>query len=439
MGTLKSFAALLLSVAALLTSVLALNAAQKKAEMQKAAAQTVTKAVVAAQEETALASALDSDTCEAKLLGTQVLNTEVGTLDATVSTAGPLGAIEAKLKPEKEESEEKKPDGTAQESAQENPANRSADDYNYPDFCGRLYIPAAGIDVALYNNTSQDTCNRTDSAAIFPHRPEDGGSNIVADNELESLTSVAVGSTAYVSFRVAVNRGQNKDASFIPVRAPKKFISDTLRAKLTKGASVLVFGRFESGHYEKDGQKKFYDYLSAATIQHDVNGGFSEGLLMGNLTADVVTHNTQNGGTMVTFTVASNRSYQKNGNWESATSYVSCAASGKTAEFIAAHFHKGDPIMLVGVLTSNQYQNKDGQNRTSYTVWVEKASFASRKNASQNDDVPAVTAAPTQAAPAAAPVAPAQAAPAALAVAQPSYGNYTGDDFADIDEDNLPF
>ena len=121
MGTLKSFAALLLSVAALLTSVLALNAAQKKAEMQKAAAQTVTKAVVAAQEETALASALDSDTCEAKLLGIQVLNTEVGTLDATVSTAGPLGAIEAKLKPEKEESEEKKPDGTAQESAQENP------------------------------------------------------------------------------------------------------------------------------------------------------------------------------------------------------------------------------------------------------------------------------------------------------------------------------
>ena len=125
MGTLKSFAALLLSVAALLTSVLALNAAQKKAEMQKAAAQTVTKAVVAAQEETALASALDSDTCEAKLLGTQVLNTEVGTLDATVSTAGPLGAIEAKLKPEKEESEEKKPDGTAQESAQERIASRS--------------------------------------------------------------------------------------------------------------------------------------------------------------------------------------------------------------------------------------------------------------------------------------------------------------------------
>lgn len=107
---------------------------------------------------------------------------------------------------------------------------------------------------------------------------------------------------------------------------------------------------------------------------------------------------------------------------------------GCDIESLLSLFHKGDPIMLVGVLTSNQYQNKDGQNRTSYTVWVEKASFASRKSSSQNDAVPAVTAAPAQAAPAAAP-----AAPAAPAVAQPSYGNYTGDDFADIDKDDLPF
>ena len=66
-------------------------------------------------------------------------------------------------------------------------------------------------------------------------------------------------------------------------------------------------------------------------------------------------------------------------------------------------------------------------------MWVEKASFASRKNASQNGAVPAANAAPTQAAPAAAPAVP--AAP----TAQPTYGNYTGDDFADIDDEDLPF
>lgn len=71
--------------------------------------------------------------------------------------------------------------------------------YNdYPNFCGRLHIPAAGVDVALYNNTDQETCNREDSACVFPKAPQDGGSNIVADNEIPGLTSVTIGSTAYV-------------------------------------------------------------------------------------------------------------------------------------------------------------------------------------------------------------------------------------------------
>lgn len=131
----------------------------------------------------------------------------------------------------------------------------------------------------------------------------------------------------------------------------------------------------------------------------------------------------------ITFTVASNRSYQKNGNWENSASYISCAATGKVAEFIAAHFHKGDPIMLTGMLTSSTYQNKDGQNRNSYTVWVEKATFASRKNA-QNDaaTAPAANAAPTA------------QAPAAQTPPDPNYGGFPASDFQAIDdEDDLPF
>lgn len=85
-----------------------------------------------------------------------------------------------------------------------------------------------------------------------------------------------IGNNTYVGFRVAVDRGQNKETSFIPVRAPKKFISDNLRAKLVKGAPVLATGRFESGSYDKDGQKKYYSYLSAATIQADVSGNFAD-------------------------------------------------------------------------------------------------------------------------------------------------------------------
>ena len=140
-----------------------------------------------------------------------------------------------------------------------------------------------------------------------------------------------IGNNTYVGFRVAVDRGQNEETSFIPVRAPKKFISDNLRAKLVKGAPVLATGRFEAGSYDKDGQKKYYSYLSAATIQADVSGNFSDGLLMGNLTADVTTRSTQNGNNIANFTVASNRSYQKDGQWVDVPSFVAVAASGKLA------------------------------------------------------------------------------------------------------------
>lgn len=231
-----------------------------------------------------------------------------------------------------------------------------------------------------------------------------------------------IGNNTYVGFRVAVDRGQNKETSFIPVRAPKKFISDNLRAKLVKGAPVLATGRFESGSYDKDGQKKYYSYLSAATIQADVSGNFSEGLLMGNLTADVTTRSTQNGNNIANFTVASNRSYQKDGQWVDVPSFVAVAASGKLAEFIASHFHKGDPIMVAGTLSSYSHKNKDGENRTFYTVWADKASFASRGKDTQNS-TPAPAATPASA--------PAPSAP--------TYGEYGADEFDAVEEDDLPF
>lgn len=233
-----------------------------------------------------------------------------------------------------------------------------------------------------------------------------------------------IGNNTYVGFHVAVDRGQNKESSFLPVRAPKKFISDNLRAKLIKGAPVLVTGRFESGSYNKDGQKKYYTYLSAATIQHDVNGNFADGMLMGNLTADVTTRSTQNGNNIANFTVASNRSYQKDGQWVDVPSFVAVAASGKLAEFIASKFHKGDPIMVAGTLSSYSYKNKDGENRTSYTVWADKAAFASRGKDTAQNSTPAPAATPASA--------PAPSAP--------TYGEYGADEFDAVkEEDDLPF
>jgi single-strand DNA-binding protein len=147
-------------------------------------------------------------------------------------------------------------------------------------------------------------------------------------------------------------------------------------------------------------------------------------MLMGNLTADVTTRSTQNGNNIANFTVASNRSYQKDGQWVDVPSFVAVAASGKLAEFIASKFHKGDPIMVAGTLSSYSYKNKDGENRTSYTVWADKAAFASRGKDTAQNSTPAPAATPASA--------PAPSAP--------TYGEYGADEFDAVEEeDDLPF
>lgn len=122
-------------------------------------------------------------------------------------------------------------------------------------------------------------------------------------------------------------------------------------------------------------------------------------------------------------TVASNRSYQKDGQWVDVPSFVAVAASGKLAEFIASHFHKGDPIMVAGTLSSYSHKNKDGENRTFYTVWADKASFASRGKDTTQNSTPAPAATPASA--------PAPSAP--------TYGEYGADEFDAVEEDDLPF
>ena len=232
------------------------------------------------------------------------------------------------------------------------------------------------------------------------------------------------GNSEVVNFTIAVNRGQNS-TSFIPVRAAKNYISDKLMAKLVKGAGVVVQGRFESGSYEKDGERKYYNYIAPTTIQAGVPGSMASGILMGNLTADPITRKTTTGKDMVTFTIANNRSYRdKNGEWkDAAPAYINCAAYDQAAQFIAKYIKKGSSILVSGELTSHQYQSKDGKNRTSYEFNVTRASSASDKNEGNNAEPAQNKAAQKPAAPAA-----------------PTYGNYGADDFEAVaDDEDLPF
>lgn len=78
-------------------------------------------------------------------------------------------------------------------------AQRYADDDCYPGFYGRLYIPDAEIDVALYCGSKQYITDRVDSANLFTWREYTG--KMIADHnnqDFVNLFRVEVGMTGYI-------------------------------------------------------------------------------------------------------------------------------------------------------------------------------------------------------------------------------------------------
>lgn len=80
------------------------------------------------------------------------------------------------------------------------------------------------------------------------------------------------------------------------------------------------------------------------------------------------------GGTQLcNFTIAVDRKPDKDGNKK--TDFIDCTAFGKLASFVDKYFKKGDGIQVRGAFQSDKYQDKNGQNRTSWSVFCEELHF----------------------------------------------------------------
>lgn len=72
------------------------------------------------------------------------------------------------------------------------------------------------------------------------------------------------------------------------------------------------------------------------------------------------------------FTIATNKRWVgKDGEQKEAVSYVDCKAWGKTCDHLA-HAVKGDHVMVVGSLTSESWEAKDGTKRSKLLVTAEQ-------------------------------------------------------------------
>lgn len=100
--------------------------------------------------------------------------------------------------------------------------------------------------------------------------------------------------------------------------------------------------------------------------------------LLGRITHDLELKSTQNGTSVLQFTVAVDRDFVKKGE-ERQTDFISCVAFKEVANHIATWFGKGRMIAVEGRLQTRSYDDKNGVKHNVTEVIVNKASFTGEK------------------------------------------------------------
>lgn len=101
-------------------------------------------------------------------------------------------------------------------------------------------------------------------------------------------------------------------------------------------------------------------------------------VLMGRLTAAPELKTTQSGISIVSFSVAVERRYNKQGE-ERQTDFIDCVAWRQTAEFVSKYFNKGSMIAVVGSIQTRNYEDKNSNKRKAVEVQVDNVSFCGSK------------------------------------------------------------
>lgn len=118
--------------------------------------------------------------------------------------------------------------------------------------------------------------------------------------------------------------------------------------------------------------------------------------LIGNLTRDPELSEMQSGITVCRFSIAVNRRRTTEG--EQQTDFFNVTVWRGLAENVARFCQKGNKVAVVGNLQIRQYEDRDGQKRTSVDVIADEVEFLTPKGNGSSDEgdyVPAPKKKPT--------------------------------------------
>ena len=95
--------------------------------------------------------------------------------------------------------------------------------------------------------------------------------------------------------------------------------------------------------------------------------------LVGRFTRDPEIRYANSGTCIARFTLAVDRVFKSEGGPDA--DFISCAAFGKTAEFIEKYFFKGQRIGLIGRIQTGNYTKEDGTKVYTTDVVAERVAF----------------------------------------------------------------
>ena len=110
-------------------------------------------------------------------------------------------------------------------------------------------------------------------------------------------------------------------------------------------------------------------------------------VIMGRLVADPELRTTTSGVSVISFRVAVDRNFVRQGE-ERQADFIDVVAWRQTAEFVSRYFRKGSMIAVQGALQSRNYEDRSGNKRTAIEIVADNVSFCGDK-ADSGDKPPA--------------------------------------------------
>ena len=108
---------------------------------------------------------------------------------------------------------------------------------------------------------------------------------------------------------------------------------------------------------------------------------FNKVILIGNMVADPELKTTPSGVNVCSFRIAVGRRFVKP-NEPQQTDFIDIVAWRTQAEFVTKYFSKGKPILVCGAIQSRNWQDKEGNKRTTVEVIADEITFVERKSVS---------------------------------------------------------